>query len=127
MKLISSKMHGYLDYAVAIILIGLPWINGFNQNGPDTWVLVILGIGTILYSVMTDYELGLLRVFSMKTHLVLDTISGLLLIVSPWLFGFSDYVYMPHIILGAFELLVVLMTRNSYESKIQPERSSIVH
>jgi hypothetical protein len=39
---------------------------------------------------MTDYEFGLVKTIPMKTHLNIDLISGLLLAVSPWVFGFSD-------------------------------------
>jgi hypothetical protein len=124
--MISRKTHGYLDYVVAIIMIACPWILGFNHNGPDTWILVILGIGTILYSLMTDYELGAIHVISMKTHLVLDAIAGIFLIVSPWLFGFNDYVFMPHVIIGAFELLAVLLTQKTYEASARHNMTSMV-
>ncbi len=29
MKIIGTKMHGYLDYIVAILLIAAPWILDF--------------------------------------------------------------------------------------------------
>jgi hypothetical protein len=127
MKMISRRTHGYLDYVVAIIMIACPWILGFNHDGPDTWILVILGIITILYSLMTNYELGMLRVIPMKAHLVMDAIAAILLIASPWLFGFSDYVFMPHVILGAFELLAVLMTRTTYETMTSGNTTQMAH
>jgi hypothetical protein len=40
----------------------------------------------------------------------LDLVSGILLAASPWIFGFSDYVYMPHLILGLFEIGASMMT-----------------
>lgn len=111
MKIISTKMHGYLDYIMGLLLIAAPWLFDFAAGGAETWVPVLLGAGTILYSLFTDYELGMSRKLSMRTHLGLDLAGGALLAVSPWLFGFADYVYMPHLILGILEIGASLMTK----------------
>src|SRR3954471_7364545 len=120
MKVINTKTHGYLDYIMGVVLIASPWMFNFARNGAETWVPVILGIATILYSLFTNYELGVSRMISMRTHLVLDTVSGLLLAASPWLFGFADYVWQPHLILGIIELGAVLMTRSQPAAKQTP-------
>ncbi|MGN6421650.1 MAG: SPW repeat domain-containing protein [Pseudobacter sp.] len=113
MKPISTKAHGYLDYIVGILLIGAPWILDFARGGAETWVPVILGTGTILYSLLTDYELGITRVFTMRMHLFLDVVAGLLLAASPWLFGFADYIRLPHLVVGIMEILIALLTRTA--------------
>lgn len=113
MKLISTKAHGYLDYIMGVLLIGAPWIFGFAREGAETWVPVILGAGTIVYSLLTDYELGAARVISMRTHLLLDMVGGLLLAVSPWLFGFAEHIWQPHLILGILEVGAALMTKRT--------------
>jgi hypothetical protein len=110
MKIINTRVHGILDYLVALILIGAPWIFGFARNGAETWVPVALGVIAIIYSLLTNYELGAARVFSMKTHLGLDVASGVLLALSPWIFGFHDYVFVPHLVLGLLEIGAALMT-----------------
>lgn len=111
MKIISTFVHGILDYLVGFLLIGAPWILGFAEGGAESWVPVALGVGALIYSLMTKYELGLVRVLPMPTHLVLDALSGVLLAASPWLFGFSDRVFMPHLVVGMFEILAAAMTR----------------
>ena len=111
MKLLATKVHGYLDYLVGALLIAAPWIFGFARGGAETWVPVILGASAILYSLFTDYELGVTSGISMRTHLVLDFFNGLLLALSPWIFGFADYVYVPHLVLGIFEIGAALITR----------------
>ncbi len=111
MRFIGTKTHGYLDYIMGALLIAAPWIFDFAANGAETWVPVILGAGVILYSLFTDYELGISRQLSMRTHLALDLAGGALLAVSPWLFGFADYVWTPHLILGLAEMGAALMTK----------------
>lgn len=111
MRFIETKTHGYLDYIMGALLIAAPWIFDFNRGGAETWVPVILGIAMIGLALMTDYELGASRQISMRTHLMIDLISGALLAASPWLFGFSDYVWEPHLILGLLEMGAALTTK----------------
>lgn len=113
MRFISTKVHGALDYLVAILLIASPWLFGFAEGGAETWVPVILGAGTIVYSLLTAYELGAVAAISMKTHLMIDFMAGLVLIVSPWLFGFAEYVWIPHVVFGIVEIGAALMTETT--------------
>src|SRR5687767_9993769 len=88
MRPISTKTHGYLDYIIGVLLIAAPWLFNFDRDGAETWVPVILGIAIILYSLLTDYELGVSHMISMRTHLMLDIVGSAFLAVSPWLFNF---------------------------------------
>jgi SPW repeat len=111
MRVIPTRVHGMMDYVIGVLLIAAPWLFNFNRGGAETWVPVILGAGVILYSLFTDYELGAVRRIPMPTHLMLDLGGGVLLAVSPWLFGFSDYVWAPHLVVGLIEIGTSLMTR----------------
>jgi hypothetical protein len=48
MKFISVKLHGYLDYTVALLLIVSPWVFGFYRGGAETIVPVAMGVFTML-------------------------------------------------------------------------------
>jgi len=111
LRFISTRTHGVLDYATGILLILVPYILGFADGTAAQWVPQILGVGVIIYSLMTDYELGAVRAMPMRVHLFLDIASGLLLAISPWLFGFADRVFWPHLIVGLFEIGAGLMTQ----------------
>ena len=111
--MISSKTHALLDYLVGILLIAAPWLLGFADSTAATVIPVVLGASTLVYSLFTNYEYGIVRVLPYKIHLTIDFIAGLLLLMSPWLFGFSDRIYLPHAILGAFEIVAVLLSRRA--------------
>ena len=111
MRFISTRMHGVLDYATGLLLIVLPYVLGFADGTIAQWLPQALGVGAIVYAVFTDYELGVVRAIPMRVHLFLDIASGLLLTASPWLFGFADRVFWPHLILGVAEIGAGLMTR----------------
>ncbi len=111
MRFIPTRIHGIIDYLMGALLIAAPWILDFNRGGAETWVPVILGAGVIVYSLVTDYELSAVRKLSMPTHLLMDMAGGAFLAVSPWLFDFADYVYLPHLILGLTEIITALCTK----------------
>lgn len=110
MRILSTKVHGVLDYTVGGLLIAAPWLLGFVRGGAETWVPVVLGVSALIYSLITNYELGMAKVLSMPAHLTLDFFSGVILAASPWLFGFSEYVYIPHLVLGIFEMIAAVTT-----------------
>lgn len=100
-----------LDYPVGVLLAASPWLFSFADSGPATAIPIVLGVGALVYSLLTAYELGAARIIPFRVHLAIDFISGLLLAISPWLFNFSHRVYWPHLIFGLWEMLVVLLTR----------------
>lgn len=110
MRFIPTKVHGIMDYLMGLVLIASPWIFNFHRGGAETYVPVILGAGVILYSILTNYEMGVVKKLSMPAHLGMDLIGGIFLAISPWLFGFADYVYLPHLIFGILEIGASLMT-----------------
>ncbi len=110
MQMIPTRIHGVIDYLTAVLLIVAPWLFGFADGGAAQWVPVLLGLGIIAYSLLTDYELGMVRALPMPFHLGLDIGGGILLAASPWLFGFSDLIVWPHVAVELMEILVAACT-----------------
>lgn len=106
---LPTRMHGVLDYTVGALLIALPWLMGFGGTVAG-WVLVAVGATTIVYSAFTDYEPGVVKRLQMPLHLWLDGLAGVLLAVSPWLFGFDTEVWIPHVAVGLFEIAAAVVT-----------------
>ncbi|MBW3570149.1 MAG: hypothetical protein KY467_03490 [Gemmatimonadetes bacterium] len=107
---LPTRVHGMLDYLLGSLLIGAPWLFGFAAGGAETWVPVVLGGGILLYSLFTDYELGAVKRLQMPAHLLLDAVGGLLLAVSPWIFGFDERVWIPHVAIGLVEVVTAAVT-----------------
>jgi len=118
MKLLSTKIHGALDYITAFLLLAMPYMLNYDTGAIAGRIFLILGVATILYSLITKYEFGLLNVIPMGLHLTLDVVSGIVLAASPWLFGFQDKEFLPHLIIGLFEIIVALLTtvKTNYDS-----------
>lgn len=110
MKIIPTKIHGVLDYLIGFTLVLMPWILDLNEYGIQSGIFVSLGMFTLLMSIFTKYELGVWKKIPMSVHLTLDALGAILLIASPWLFGFADRVFLPHVILGSIELFAVILS-----------------
>ena len=116
MRFIPTKFHAPLDYIVGAALIAAPWIFQFSEHTAATVVPIVLGIGLIAYSLFTDYELGVWKVAPMAVHNLGDIGAGIVLVASPWIFGFSDAsanVWAPHVIVGLAAIFLGLTTKQS--------------
>lgn len=111
MRVIPTKVHGVLDYLSGLLFIASPWLFDFANGGAAQWTPIFVGATILLVSLVTDYELSVAKLVPMPAHLALDVLSGALLAASPWLFGFSELVYWPHLLLGVAEIGAGLMTR----------------
>jgi hypothetical protein len=117
MRVISTKVHGMLDYPLGIVLILAPNIFGFSDvGGAAVLIPRIIGVVILLSSLMTKYELGLIKVISMVNHLRLDYLASLLLAASPFIFGFHDEkkgAWVPLVVLGLGYFLASMMTKGA--------------
>ncbi|MFN3648584.1 MAG: hypothetical protein ACK47B_03300 [Armatimonadota bacterium] len=79
MKLIPTWVHGIMDYSMAVLFFALPFL--FHWGGRATVILTLLAIGTVVYSLLTRYELGAIKMLPMRAHLGLDFLAGVVLVV----------------------------------------------
>jgi len=81
-------MHGIMDLLTAGMTLALPRMLDCSEKlrtGMTCMALTKLG-----YGLMTRHELGLLKKIPMKTHLVLDTISGATMAALPFMVDEED-------------------------------------
>jgi uncharacterized membrane protein len=114
MRVISTKTHGAIDYATGAGLLVAPALLGISDEPAAARALKVAGLAATAYSLMTDYEFGLVRVIPMPAHLAMDAASGALLAASPWLFGFAGRgprYRLPHVVVGLAEVLASLTSK----------------
>jgi hypothetical protein len=111
MRFMSTFLHGIGDYLGGIVLVLSPYIFGFANGGVAQWLPMALGAVVLVYTMFTRFELGVIKIMPVRVHLALDGLGGLLLAVSPWLFGFAGVVFLPHLIFGLLEIGASLTTK----------------
>ncbi|KQM78465.1 hypothetical protein ASE74_13255 [Pedobacter sp. Leaf216] len=113
MKRISRKTHGIIDYLWAAVIISAPFILGFINVMPAAMCFFIAALIVILQSLFTNYELGMWKKLPMAFHLDMDVVLGFTLAISPWLFGFYQQIFWPHVVMGAFSIVAGLTTNSN--------------
>jgi SPW repeat len=125
---ITSRMHAMLDYPLGVVLIATPWIFGFSDVGGAAVALpIIVGALAIGQSLITDWELSVANVVPLPVHLTLDALAGIVLAISPFVFGFSDEgtnVWLPQVVAGIGMLNAGLMTQRSAEAPPAARRTT---
>jgi hypothetical protein len=90
MKFITKQIHAYLDYPVAFALIGLPFLLSLGSSNPLAFQLSVgTGIAALILTILTDHQLGLVRVISYQIHLMVDLLVGIVFVLAPFIFSFE--------------------------------------
>ena len=112
-RFLPTRIHGILDYLWSVLLAATPWLPNYSpgtRGGAETWLPVAFAAGAVVYSLLTNYEMGVARVLSMRVHLTLDVVGGALLILSTWLLDLRDPARLVNLGFGLFSILAGLMT-----------------
>jgi hypothetical protein len=110
MKFVTKRIHAYLDYPVALALIGMPFLLGLGTSNPLAFTLsLVTGIAALILTILTDHHLGLIKVVSYKIHLIVDLLVGLTFVIAPFILGFKGVDLIYYLINGGAVLFVVSM------------------
>lgn len=103
MKATLSTFHAAGDYVIGVLLLIGPWLFGFADDSPASVITRTFGAVTIAFNLFTDYELGAYRRIPLTARLLVDAALGGLLIGAPWMFGFADTTWIPHLVIGTVQ------------------------
>ena len=74
---ISTRLHGWIDYAAAVSLGGLALMGGLST--PARRVAAVATAVPVCAFLLTDFEAGLVGLIGVRRHLRFDVTEGLLL------------------------------------------------
>lgn len=125
--MISTYAHGIIDYVVGLALLFAPNLFGFADLGGAAEIIPrILGIGIIGMALLTNYELGLVKLIPFRVHKTIDIAAGLYLALSPFIHGFNTALqssWVPHVIVGAAIVVIGLMSQSVPQERASMRRA----
>lgn len=91
-RFVTKAIHAYLiDYPVAIVLIGAPFVLHLGQTNPIAmWLSVVAGVAALLLAAITNHQTGLIKLVPYWLHLWVDRAVGLVFIIAPFVFEFTS-------------------------------------
>lgn len=110
-QIISTEAHGVLDYMTVGTLLLLPRMLGWSRS--VTRLMTGAAAITFIYSMMTRYEFGMIKMMPMRTHLIMDGLSGLFFASAPALLTDEDPAVTTVLAgIGAMEIATALLTEH---------------
>lgn len=113
MRFVPRKVHAMLDWPLALLVVAAPWLFGFANGGAEQWSMVLVGLTAMVVTFFTAHETGVVKRIPMSGHNMLDLLSGAFLAASPWILGFADRIWQPHLWLGIAMAIAGLTTQNT--------------
>jgi len=109
---VSPGLHGLFDYVLGIVLVAGPFVLGFDDDTATT-VSVVAGVAELVVASTTAWSRGIVKVIPPAVHGMIDYVFVVLLIVAPFVLGFSDddTAKVFFLVLGVGGLLLVAATR----------------
>jgi hypothetical protein len=109
---VPPVVHGILDYVLAAVLIAAPLLLEFDEDAA-TALAIAAGLGVLVLAAFTDWTTGIVKSIPVVAHAMLDYLLSILLVVAPFLFGFSDddTAAAFFVVVGIAGLLLTIATR----------------
>jgi hypothetical protein len=101
---------------LSLFAIALPYLYGIN--GSSRWMHFALAFAGIIYSAITDYELAVISLLAMRSHLLLDFVFGAAMLAIAASSGLPGASSLPAATVGALAIVLALTT------KTRPTRSA---
>ena len=105
-------VHGLAEYGIGALLILAPFLFNFDSD-TATGLSILLGAAIVVLAFVTEAPTGVARTLPLASHVVLDYVGSLFMIVSPFVFGFTDVAAATacFILVGVVYLLLTFATR----------------
>lgn len=87
MKILPPKIHGFLDYAVILLLAVAPSLFRFTNEAAT--VCYVLAVVYLAMALLTAYPLGAFKLIPFTLHGAIELVLSPILIAMPWIAGFS--------------------------------------
>jgi len=87
MKILSARVHGYLDYITVVGFALAPALLGLE--GLPKYVCYGLAGVHLFLTLLTDFPLGAAKLVPCRIHGLIELIVSITLVVLPWVLGFA--------------------------------------
>ncbi len=88
MKILSPKIHGFLDLLTVLIFAAAPTL--FNFGGLPATICYILAVVHLLLTLATAFPLGIVKIVPLLIHGAIELIVAIVLVILPFILGFTE-------------------------------------
>lgn len=108
MKILSPRIHGYLDYLTVVIFLIAPILLGLE--GLSAIIAYVLAAIHLLMTILSDFSLGFAKLIPFKKHGWVETVVGPIVLLLPFIVGLYETARIFYITMGIIIIVVSLIT-----------------
>lgn len=120
MKVLTPRIHGYLDYVVVVAFLVVPTLFGFS--GLPATIAYVLAAVHLALTLLTSFPLGTLKVIPFTLHGTIELVVSFTLVALPWLLGFASILPARNFYVAAGIVIFIVWLITDY--KVAPAANS---
>jgi hypothetical protein len=118
MKFVSARVHGTIDYLFVALFLLAPTIFGFS--GLPATLATGIAVVHLALTMCTAFPLGLVKAVPFSAHGWFELIAGTTVVLSPWLFAFSESMAARNFFLGSGVAMLFVWLLSDYVASRPP-------
>ena len=117
---IPLAVHAMAEPFLALLLVTAPFLFGFSDDSSPTALAIGAGVLIAVLAMSTNWRLSIFKVIPLPVHMLADLALGTLLVLSPFLLGFSESSAPTifFVLFGVSEVLAAMATRWTHAEDI---------
>ncbi len=88
MKVLSPMLHGYIDFLTVVIFAVAPTVFGFD--GLPAYIAYALAVIHLVLTLTTAFPKGVVGVVPFAVHGLIEIVVAIVLVILPFVFGWTD-------------------------------------
>ena len=117
MKVISPRMHGYLDFLTVILFLFAPTLFGLNQV--PAMLAYSLAVVHLIVTLASDFPFGIVKIIPFTVHGWIERIVGPLLVAVPFILGFANEEIARNFYIAAGFVIIIVGVLTDYQGKVK--------
>lgn len=116
MKVISPRMHGYLDFLTVILFLLAPTLFGLNQI--PALLAYSLAAVHLLVTLVSDFPFGIVKIIPFPVHGWIERVVGPALVAVPFILGFAADEIARNFYIAMGFVIIVVGVLTDYQEKV---------
>jgi len=117
MKVISPRIHGYLDFLTVFIFLLAPTLLGLEQL--SAILAYSLAVVHLIVTLASDFPFGVVKLIPFTVHGWIERMVGPLLIAIPFIFSFSNEEAARNFYIAMGIIIIVVSMLTDYQAEVR--------
>ncbi|HZH34499.1 MAG TPA: hypothetical protein VEX64_06630 [Pyrinomonadaceae bacterium] len=114
MKILSPRVHGYLDYILVALFLLAPTL--FGMSNVPSMISYALAAIHLTETILTAFPLGIVSLIPFTIHGASEFLISFVLIALPWVAGFASEASARNFFVGSGILIFVVWLTTDYKA-----------